>query len=119
MYAIMNLNFEFINFLQELLNVIRETENDDLTDALQDLIKQYQDDPRLGQMAVIIAQHLVCIRSYISLKDNGNENLYSCIFVRNYIYKMLLQIFHILLHSLKLIFSLKAMNCPPYWRIYM
>jgi hypothetical protein len=46
-------------FSQELLNVIRETENDDLTDALQDLIKQYQDDPRLGQMAVIIAQHLV------------------------------------------------------------
>jgi hypothetical protein len=56
----MNLNFEFITFLQELLSVIRQTENDDLTDALQDLIKQYQDDPRLGQMAVIIAQHLVC-----------------------------------------------------------
>jgi hypothetical protein len=56
----MNLNFVFITFPQELLSVIRQTENDDLTDALQDLIKQYQDDPRLGQMAVIIAQHLVC-----------------------------------------------------------
>ncbi|XP_046861110.1 importin-7-like [Xenia sp. Carnegie-2017] len=44
--------------IQELLSVIRETENDDLTDALQDLIKQYKDDPRLGEMAVMIAQHL-------------------------------------------------------------
>lgn len=44
--------------IQELLHVIRETENDDLTDALQDLIRQYSNDPRLGEMAVVIAQHL-------------------------------------------------------------
>ncbi|CAB4007819.1 Importin-7, partial [Paramuricea clavata] len=69
----MNLNFEFIPFLQELLSVIRQTENDDLTDALQDLIKQYQDDPRLGQMAVIIAQHLAMTFKNLLDSDESDD----------------------------------------------
>ncbi|XP_028414621.1 importin-7-like [Dendronephthya gigantea] len=59
--------------IQELLNVIRETENDDLTDALQDLIKQYQNDPRLGEMAVIIAQHLAMTFKNLLDSDESDD----------------------------------------------
>ena len=44
--------------LQELLVVIKETENDDLTNVMQELIETYAD--QIGDVAVNLCQELVC-----------------------------------------------------------
>lgn len=61
-----------INFLSfssnspELLKVIRETENDDLTGVMQKLISTYGDQEQVASIAVDIARDLVSqFRIYI------------------------------------------------------
>ena len=46
-------------FLSELLKVIRETENDDLTGVMQKLISTYGDQQQVTSIAVDIAKDLV------------------------------------------------------------
>lgn len=59
----------YLNFLQiksvtlEVLNVIRETKNDDLTNTLQKIISVYQDD--LADMAVEMCTHLVSYNAFL------------------------------------------------------
>ena len=45
--------------MQELLVVIKETENDDLTNVLQELIETYADE--IGDVAVSLCQELVSL----------------------------------------------------------
>lgn len=52
-----NLSFSF--FFPELLKVIRETENDDLTGVMQKLISTYGDQEQVANIAVDIARDLV------------------------------------------------------------
>lgn len=49
--------FQVKNVTLEVLNVIRETKNDDLTNTLQKIITVYQDE--LAELAVEMCQHLV------------------------------------------------------------
>ena len=53
--------FSFSNPFTELLKVIRETENDDLTGVMQKLISTYGDQHQVASIAVDIARDLVCI----------------------------------------------------------
>ena len=49
--------------LAELLRVIRETENDDLTGVMQKLISTYGDQEQVASIALDIAKDLVRIRT--------------------------------------------------------
>lgn len=48
------------NVTLEVLNVIRETKNDDLTNTLQKIITVYQEE--LAELAVEMCQHLVNLK---------------------------------------------------------
>ena len=54
-------NSPFVTLSTELLKVIRETENDDLTGVMQKLISTYGDQHQVASIAVDIARDLVCI----------------------------------------------------------
>ena len=54
-------NSLFVTLSTELLKVIRETENDDLTGVMQKLISTYGDQHQVASIAVDIARDLVCI----------------------------------------------------------
>lgn len=54
-------NSLFLTLSTELLKVIRETENDDLTGVMQKLISTYGDQHQVASIAVDIARDLVCI----------------------------------------------------------
>ena len=43
----------------DLLNLIRDTENDDLTSVLQRFVTEYSDD--IAPLAIEITTHLVCL----------------------------------------------------------
>jgi len=49
----------FFSHFPELLKVIRETENDDLTGVMQKLISTYGDQEQVANIAVDIARDLV------------------------------------------------------------
>ena len=55
-------NSLFVTLSTELLKVIRETENDDLTGVMQKLISTYGDQHQVASIAVDIARDLVCIQ---------------------------------------------------------
>lgn len=55
--------------MQALLHIIRETENDDLTNVIQKMICEYSEE--VTPIAVEMTQHLVCLKTIID-KDIFN-----------------------------------------------
>ena len=49
--------------------VIKETENDDLTNVMQELIETYAD--QMGDVAISLCQELVCVVNYLLAAVSG------------------------------------------------
>ena len=58
-YEYQNIECQNIHISAELLRVIKETENDDLTSVMSKLITTYGDQEQVAGIAVDIAQELV------------------------------------------------------------
>lgn len=63
----------------ELLNVLKETENDDITSVVQKVIATYYD--KLAPIMYEICQNLVCILNYFFILFGRNLGIFTSLFL--------------------------------------